>query len=391
MAKSVKKIKSGDALFNKSVNVLQSLILRNGGILATPKEGGYPFVYTRDGVIITKALNRVGLVNESEKFYYFMKKFSNIEDYGEVFQRYNVNGLPSVTRKNQNDNEGLLLHGIYDTYQFNKDKGFLQEMWPVITEVVELIKKYSKGKGLVKTERSIHEFYRLEHGYELWANCACCRGVKDSSEIAKILGYEKEYVEWNLFYEKLHKNIMKKLFDKKQGVFVKNPRYKNAPDITQLAPFYFDLIKDKKLLKAILKHVEEHLTNKEIGGIRRFRRFEICKDWHWYTGGSGSWVNFTIWLARFHKKTGNEKKYKEYLSWIKELAKINKNFLPEHVAIEQEYALWKEHEIEFNARIINAMKKTEKSMKKFRSEKIAFWANPLGWSHAEYILLKTEK
>ena len=115
------KGKRGDALFNKSVSVLKSLVLKNGGILAAPKQGGYPFVYTRDGVIISKALNRAGLVKESERFYYFMKKFTKLDDYGEVFQRYNTNGLPSVTRKNQNDNEGLLLHGIYDTYTFNKD------------------------------------------------------------------------------------------------------------------------------------------------------------------------------------------------------------------------------------------------------------------------------
>ncbi len=380
-------VKKGDILFNKSVNVLKSLVLKNGGITATPKQGGYPFVYTRDGVIISKALNRIGLVKESERFYYFMKKFTKIEDYGEVFQRYNLNGLPSVTRKNQNDNEGMLLHGIYDTYQFNKDKSFLQEMWPVINDVVNLIKKYSKT-GLVKTERSIHEFYRLERGYELWANCACCRGIRDASEVAKILGYKKESLEWNNLYEKLYTNIMKKLFDKKQGVFIKNPRYKNAPDITQLAPFYFKIIQDKKLLKKTLKHIEEHLSNKEIGGIRRFRRFEICKDWHWYTGGSGSWVNFTIWMAKFYKKVGNNKKSTEYVKWVKELAKINNNLLPEHVAIQEEYNLWKEHEIEFNQRIINAMKKTEKTMKKFKNEKIAFWANPLGWTHAEYILLE---
>jgi len=382
-------VKKGDALFNKSVNVLKSLVLKNGGITATPKEGGYPFVYTRDGVMNSKALNRAGLVKESERFYYFMKKFTKISDYGEVFQRYNLNGLPSVTRKNQNDNEGLLLHGIYDTYKFNKDKGFLQEMWPVINGVVKLIKKYSK-RGLVKTERSIHEFYRLEHGYELWANCACCRGIKDASEIAKILGYDKEHEEWNKLYEKINKNIHKKLFDKKQGMFIKNPRYRKAPDISQLSPFYFEISEDKKILRKTLKHIEEHLINKEIGGVRRFRRFEICKDWHWYTGGSGSWLPFTLWMAGFYKKLGNKKKYNEYLKWVKDIAKINGNKLPEHVAIEEEYHLWKEHEIEFNARIINAMKKTEKTMKKFKDEKIAFWANPLGWSHAEYVMLKSK-
>jgi GH15 family glucan-1,4-alpha-glucosidase len=384
-------VKKGDVLFNKSVNVLKSLLLKNGGITATPKEGGYPFVYTRDGVIISKALNRAGMVEESERFYYFMKKFTKIEDYGEVFQRYNLNGLPSVTRKNQNDNEGLLLHGIYDTYQFNKDKSFLQEMWPVINDVVGLIKKYSRKKGLVKTERSIHEFYRLENGYELWANCACCRGLRDASEIAKLLGYEKQSKDWKLMHDKLLTNIKNKLFDKKNGLFMKNPKYKEIPDISQLAPFYFEIIDNKMLLKKTLKYVEEHLTNKEIGGMRRFRRFEICKDWHWYTGGSGSWFPFTIWMAKFYKKIVNEKKYKEYMNWVKEVAKINGNKLPEHIAIEPEYHLWKDHEIEFNQRIINAMKKTESSMKKFRNEKIAFWANPLGWSHAEYIMLKSKK
>ncbi len=384
-------VKKGDALFNKSVSVLKSLVLKNGGITATPNEGGYPFVYTRDGVINSKALNRVGLVKESERFYYFMKKFSKIADYGEVFQRYNMNGLPSVTRKNQNDNEGLLLHGIYDTYKFNKNKSFLQEMWPVVRDVVKLIKKYSKRGGLVKTERSIHEFYRLERGYELWANCACCRGVKDASEVAKILGYDKEHKEWYSLYEKLHKNILKKLFDKKQGVFIKNPRYRKAPDIAQLAPFYFEITDDKKLLRQTLKHIEEHLINKEIGGVRRFRRFEICKDWHWYTGGSGSWLQFTIWMAQFYKKLGNKKKYNEYLKWVRDIAKINNNKLPEHVATKEEYDLWKDHEIEFNTRIINAMKRTEKSIKEFKNEKIVFWANPLGWSHAEYIMLKSLK
>jgi hypothetical protein len=57
-------VKKGDVLFNKSVNVLKSLLLKNGGITATPKEGGYPFVYTRDGVIISKALNRAGMVED---------------------------------------------------------------------------------------------------------------------------------------------------------------------------------------------------------------------------------------------------------------------------------------------------------------------------------------
>ena len=128
-------------LIKKSVNVLKSMQLSNGGILATPVDGAYPYVYIRDAVIISKAFNRVGLFKNSEKFYSFVKRFSKLENYGEIFHRYNKQGLPSVSRKHQHDNIGLVLHGIYDTYKFNKDKSFLQEMWPVINDVVGLIKK----------------------------------------------------------------------------------------------------------------------------------------------------------------------------------------------------------------------------------------------------------
>jgi len=235
-------------LRKKSINILKSLQLKNGGILSTPRNGAYPYVYVRDAVIITKALNSAGLYKNSERFYYFMKKFSKLANYKEVFQRYNINGLPSVTRRNENDNEGLLLHGIYDTYIHNNDEGFIQDMWPIIEEIVALINSYSR-KQIIRTERSIHEFYRLENGYEIWANCSSCRGLYDASEIAKILNHSKKADEWGRKAQQLHKNIKKRFFNKRLGVFVKNLRYPEAPDISQLSPFYFGLEDSKKKIK----------------------------------------------------------------------------------------------------------------------------------------------
>ena len=94
-------------LTNKSIKVIKNLQLENGGILATSKNGAYPYVYVRDGVIMTKALNRMGLSKKSEKFYYFINKFSKVDNYKEIFHRYNANGLPCVTRKNENDKERI--------------------------------------------------------------------------------------------------------------------------------------------------------------------------------------------------------------------------------------------------------------------------------------------
>tara|TARA_Y100000034_G_scaffold109178_1_gene140173 strand:- start:4737 stop:5882 length:1146 start_codon:yes stop_codon:yes gene_type:complete len=376
-------------LTNKSIKVIKNLQLENGGILATSKNGAYPYVYVRDGVIMTKALNRMGLSKKSEKFYYFINKFSKVDNYKEIFHRYNANGLPCVTRKNENDNEGILLHGIYDTYLHTKKESFLKYMWPLIKEVVKLIYSYSRN-GLVKTERSIHEFYRLEHGYEIWTNSVCCRGLYDASKIADILGHKDKSKEWEKKAKQIEENIHKKLFNKKLGIFIKNKRFPETPDISQLAPFYFKIVNSKVILRKTLNYLQKHIWNNSIGGFRRFEKFEVCKDWHWYTGGSGSWIFFTCWGAKFYNQIGDKKKARECLSFVNRVAAKSGGLLPEHISTKEEYYLWKKKEIEFNRRIINETKKAEKFIKKFKDKKMIYWANPLGWSHAEYILIKKD-
>jgi len=370
----------------KSKKILKSLQLKNGGILATPINGAYPYVYTRDAVIITKAFNKIGLEKNSEKFYYFMKKYSKLKNYKEIFQRYTHNGYPSVTRKQENDNEGLLLHGIFETYKSNKQETFLDNMWQLVDETAKLIISYSKT-GLVKTKRSLHEFSKLEQGYEIWANSAAVRGLFDAAQIAKILNHKKQEQTWTKKAKEINKNINKKLFNKKQGIYIKNTKYPNSPDMSILAPFYFNINNSKKTIKKTLTYLKKHLWNADLGGFRRFRKFEIVDDWHWYTGGSGSWIVLTCWAAKFYKKIKDKKNYKETKKWIEQIINISKGSLPEHIATFEEYEEWKRNETEFNTRIINGTKKSEKKIKKFKNKKIICWANPLGWSHAEYILL----
>jgi GH15 family glucan-1,4-alpha-glucosidase len=376
-------------LIKKSIEVLKSLQFKNGGILSTPKDGAYPYIYPRDAVMTTKAFNRCGLYKNSEKFYYFINKFSKLEQYKEIFHRYNQEGLPCVTRKHEHDNTGLIIHGIYDTYLHNEDETFLDNMWPLIDKCTQAILSFSKT-GLINTERSIHEFFRLENGYEIWANSSCCRALYDASKIAKILNHEKESKKWESKAKQIERNMKNKLFNKKLGVFIKNTKFPNAPDISQLSPFYFNLIDSKKILKNTMKYLRKHIWHKELGGFRRFRKFEICKDWHWYTGGSGSWCFSTAWGARFYRELGMKKEYKECLNWINKVALRTGGLLPEHIATKDEYDMWKRGETEFSNRVMDGMKRAERLSSKFK-EKIIYWATPLGWSHAEYILLKKEK
>lgn len=374
-------------VLKRSKEVVRSLQLGNGGILATPEDAAYPYVYTRDSVIISKALNRIGNVEASEKFYYFMRQAVKIDNYKEVFQRYTFSGLPSVTRKVQNDNEGLLLHGIYDTYMHNKKETFIENMWTTIDLVVGLIFSYSRT-GLVKSDSSIHEYKKLERGYDLWVNCACYRGLKDAAKIAEILNHKEKFKKWDKKAEEIKRNIGRKLFDKKLKIYIKNKRFPNSPDISQLAPFYFNVVEDDTILRNTLNYLRKHIWDSEIGGFRRFRKFEVCDNWHWYTGGSGSWCALTAIAARLYKRVKNKTGYNECVKWLHDVCKFSDGYLPEHIATKFEYDDWKTHEIEFNFRIMNEMKKAEASVKDFRSKKMIYWANPLGWSHAEYILLR---
>lgn len=373
-------------LTKKSIKVLKSLQLSNGGILATPSNGAYPYVYTRDGVIATKAFNKAGLYKNSEKFYYFLNKYSRINQFEEMFHRFHAQGQPCVTRKRENDNLGLVVHGIYDIYTYTEDTVFLESMWLFINSCIKAIFNFSKT-GLFHTERSIHEFYRLENGYEIWANSTACRALYDASEIAQILNHEKESKKWKLKAEIIEENIKKHLFNKKLKIFMKNKKHPNILDSSQLAPFYFNIIDSKSILKNTMKYLWKHIWHHDIGGFGRFRKFEVCKDWHWYTGGSGSWSVFTIWGAKFSRELKDKKGYNKCVKWINQTSSRSNGLLPEHIATREEYDLWRKNEIEFNSRILKGMKKTEQLSNTYK-DNVMYWALPLAWSHAEYILLK---
>ena len=143
-----------------------------------------------------------------------------------------------------------------------------------------------------------------------------------------------------------------------------------------------------------MKYLKENLWVTDFKGFRRFKKQLNVKDWHWYTGGSGVWIAFTLWGARFYNKLGDRKNEQECLTLIEKISARTNGLLPEHVAMRDEYDQWKNNEIEFNDRIFNGMKETEKlniRIKQKFSEDVVYWALPLGWSHAEYLLYKSEK
>jgi len=374
---------------SRSLEIICDLQEEDGGILATRTDDAYPFVYPRDGVVMTKAMNRHGLQDRSKSFYRFLNGVRRPG--GEILQRYNK-GYPSVTQPNEFDVNPLVLHGIYDTYRMSGDKVFLENLWGLVSESASFtVGAIDPAVGLVRTVRSIHETNELEEGYEIWANSAAVRGLLDASRIAAELDHREESEGWRARSKALMNSITERLYDREARLFFKNLRRDGtlvrAPDIAQLSPFYFRVCSDDSVLGATMRHLQMTLWRGEHGGFNRFRDFEVVRDWHWYTGGTGgAWPLFTIWAAGFYDQLGMTEYAEACLDFVHR-SMTQELYIPEKVAPLRGYLSWKENETGFNDRILRGTAKVESGRFRTSIPDHTFWACPLGWAHAEYVLL----
>jgi glucoamylase len=379
-----------DALKRRSIEVICNLQEEDGGILATSKDDAYPFVYPRDATFMTMALNMHGLCDRSKKFYGFLRGVRRPN--GETYQRYN-RGYPYVTRKGEADVTPIAIQGIYDTYRSSKDLDFLKTMWGMTADGAAFVMAGIDGAvGLVHTTSSIHETQSLEEGFEIWANSAAVKGLLDASRIAEELEHRDSAENWLAHARALWREIREKLYDDGNGLFIKNLRMDgtriDAPDVAQLSPFYFGLCQDEEILETTLDHLRQTLWNRAVGGVNRFRDFDVVKDWHWYTGGTrASWPLFTLWMARLYRRLGRAESAEECLRFVRR-ASTKAMEIPEKVAPIEGYKEWRDNETEYNERIVHGIARAERS--EISIPGYAAWACPLGWSHAEYLLLGRE-
>lgn|GEM_PF-1003260 len=380
-------------LLEKSLTVIMALQEEDGGILATPLDDVYPYVYPRDAAIMTKAMNALGKFERSKKFYRFLNGVRR--PHGEFYQRYNA-GLPYVSNEHELDVTPVVLNGIYDTYRKSRDGPFLEEMWGLVQECASFVETaIDDDMGMVYTANSIHENRKLEEGFEIWTNSAAVTGLLDASRIAGALGHEDLRDAWENSSRRLLSRVVEVLYHKEEGTFIKVMRRSGekvmAPDMSQLAPFYFGVYRDDAALERTLERLKGALWNKSIGGFNRFRDFEIVDDWHWYTGGTaGVWPFFTLWAARSYKDLGIREGEISCLDFLDSVL-TDDLLIPEKVAPLEGYQEWKANELKFAHRTMNGVRKIESKAHKIKAPGYVTWACPLGWAHAEYILLEKQE
>ncbi len=380
-------------LADRSLAVIKALQEEDGGILATPLDDVYPYVYPRDAAVMTTAMNLLGECERSKKFYRFLNGIRR--PHGEFYQRYN-GGLPYVSNEHELDVTPLVLSGIYDTYRRSEDRPFLEEMWGLVRECASFaVNTIDDEVGLVYTANSIHENRKLEEGFEIWANSAAVKGLLGASRMAGALGHDDLRDSWESSSRRLLARILETLYDKEEGTFIKVVRRSGekiaAPDMSQLAPFYFGVYRDDAALERTLERLRAALWNKSIGGFNRFRDFEIVDDWHWYTGGTAAaWPFFTLWAARSYRDLGIREGEDACLAFLDSVV-TEDLLIPEKVAPSDGYREWKSNELKFAHRTMNGVRKIESDAHRIDAKGYVCWACPLGWAHAEYVLYEMQE
>ncbi|NOR48309.1 MAG: glucoamylase [Methanosarcinaceae archaeon] len=388
-------------LYENSIKILKNNQHENGGFYASPPGTRYPFIYPRDHSIDILGAIASGLMDEAKKGLEFMLKSQKPS--GEFSQRYDVDGNDASYKDLQIDGNGLILFALGKYFEATggsffeemADKEFVLEHWETIEKAVEFIlMNKNEEVDLIHTINSIHEYPAYEHGFEIYANSACCAGIFAAVKMGQAI--DKDMSKWESEAETIKEAILTRMYSPRRRSFIKCIRVKDKKsnpigydafassvidvDVVEYSPAYFELITeyDVKTISTV-KRIHEQLWDKEIGGLNRYPEL-----WGRNNGGYGPWCHFTCQLANHYTAIDNQDMAEMYLGWVVEMA--HNYQLPEHISTIERFEMWLEDYT--NAKILRDSKMTmienTRNHPKWKYG-LAYVTIPLIWPHAEYI------
>ncbi len=388
-------------LYENSIKILKNNQHENGGFYASPPGTRYPFIYPRDHSIDILGAIAGGLMDEAKKGLEFMLKSQKPS--GEFSQRYDVDGNDASYKDLQIDGNGLILFALGKYFEATggsffeemADKEFVLKHWETIEKAVEFIlMNKNEEVDLIHTINSIHEYPAYEHGFEIYANSACCAGIFAAVKMGQAI--DKDVSKWETEAETIKDAILTRMYSPRRRSFIKCIRVKDKSsnpigydafassvidvDAVEYSPAYFELINEYDVKNlATVKRIHENLWDKEIGGLNRYPEL-----WGRNNGGYGPWCHFTCQLANHYTAIDNHDMAEMYLGWVVEMA--HNYQLPEHISTIERFEMWLEDYT--NAKILRDSKMTmienTRNHPKWKYG-LAYVTIPLIWPHAEYI------
>lgn len=279
---------------------------RGLGLLATPEDGKYPFVYTRPLAVAIVALVELGDGETARSLARFL--LGSQSRHGAWVERYDRNGVEAHDQW-QPDVTALAIWALLTYVRASGDQAFGEEAREPIEEATRYI-----------SERALNPYiYLIEsanaspdsnpgEGFDLWCNCAHAAAF---ALCHRVYGGER--------YRRLGLLIRRSigLLMTSENRFVRrldcNGYPDPRPDMGLISPHYFGLwAPTERAVVNSAEAVERTLWNVEIGGFVRqlpFSRVDrLCPP--------GPMPHVSAWMARYHYDAGNKDRAEAIVRWL---------------------------------------------------------------------------
>ncbi|MFH1238468.1 MAG: glycoside hydrolase family 15 protein [archaeon] len=344
-------------LFRRSLLIIKAQTDRCGAIIAGndthtfhQKRDTYSYMWPRDGALISRSLDKVGHYGTTNKFFNFCAKI--ISDEGYLFHKYRPDGSlgsswHSWLRHNklqipiQEDETALVIDALWKHYSQHKDEKMIKSIYKLfIKKAGDFLYSFRDEKtGLPKES---YDLWEEKIGVHTFTCATVYAGLEAASNFAKIFGSKSDVKKYQIAAQEVKKAIIKYLYDKKEGVFIKRIFYdaegKIKKDLTiDTSTFYgiFEYkitdIDDPKLIRTTEKAIERLSNKSPCGGLARYEN-----DYYYRISDNSPenpWFIPTMWFAEYNiakATTIEELKFAEsLLIWVTEKA------LPSGVLSEQ--------------------------------------------------------
>ncbi len=212
---------SADKIVNTYKSNLAYILINRDKAGIQPGSRSYERSWIRDGALTSSALLKSGIVTEVKDFieWYSANQFEN----GKVPCVVDFRGPDPVP---EHDSHGELIYLLREYFNFTKDTAFLRSKNENVKKAVEYIESlvaerstdhFKNGNDSIRayyglvTESISHEGYSAKPMHSYWDNFFTIKGLKDATEIQKILGEKSSYERIKTVRDIFNKNLYNSL------------------------------------------------------------------------------------------------------------------------------------------------------------------------------------
>lgn len=364
-------------LFKKSLFYIRGNIDNRGSIIASGDSDmlqhgrdTYSYMWPRDGAMTVMTLLMVGEYNISKHFFkfcndvvepdgYLMHKYRADKSLGSSWHPFVRNGEPILPI--QEDETALVLVALYEYYQKTKDIEFIEGHYnAVIKKMATFLAEFTDPHtGL---PLPTYDLWEEKHGVSTFTSATVYAGLIAGAKFAKIFEKENDEKLFREAAEKMKVAIIEHLYDKELKMFVKllNKKdggivYDKTIDMSSIHAVYtYGLLDiDDEMVVTSIKTIEEKLRLHT--GIDGVPRYEGDRYYIQVEGVPNPWYITTLWLAQYYARAAKSAKDLDVvLYWL--------NWTVVHSPLSGVLS---------------------EQLHPFTGEQLS--ANPLTWSHAEYV------